>query len=64
MAYTGYGISFCGAGSWGFGNDLARNVAIFGVDNISSSHAENRKNIFLILGEGLTDNINGSVGKP
>ena len=64
MAYTGYGILFCGAASRGFDNDLARNVAIFGVDNISSSHAENRKNIFLILGKGLTGNINGSVGKP
>ena len=34
-------------------------VAIFGVDNSSSYHADNRKNIFLILGEGSTYDING-----
>ena len=32
------------------------------VDNSSSSHADNCKNIFLILGEGPTDDINGSAG--
>ena len=38
------------------------NVIIFGVDNSSSSHSDNRKNNFLILGEGPTFNINGSFG--
>ena len=33
--YCGYGIVFDGAGSWNFGNDLARNVVIFAVDNSS-----------------------------
>ena len=33
--YCGYGIVFDGAGSWNFGNDLARNVVIFVVDNSS-----------------------------
>ena len=37
---------------------------IFGVDNSSSSHADNRKNNFLILGEGPTCGINGSFGSP
>ena len=32
---------FDGAGSGSFGNDFARNVLIFGVDNISSSHTNN-----------------------
>ena len=48
--YSGYGIAFNGAGSWSFGNDFARNVLIFGVDNSSSSHEDNHKNNFLGLG--------------
>ena len=38
---SGYRIAFDGLGSWSFGNDFARNVVIFGVDNSSSSHADN-----------------------
>ena len=37
---------------------------IFGVDNSSSSHVENRKNNFLILGEDPTYGINGSFDAP
>ena len=59
--YSGYGITFGSAGSWSFGNDFARNVVIFGVDNSSSSH-DNRNNNFLILGESPTYGINGSFG--
>ena len=58
--YTGYGIMFDGVGSWSFSNGFARNVIIFGVDNSSASHAENRKNNFLVLGESPTYGINGS----
>ena len=50
--YSGYGIAFDGAGLWNCGNNFARNVVIFGVDSSSSSHADNRKNNFLLLGEG------------
>ena len=39
--YSGYGITFDSACSWSFDNDIARNVIIFGVDNSSSSHADN-----------------------
>ena len=46
--------AFDGAGSWNFGDDFARNVVICGVDNSSSSHADNCKNNFLVLGKGLT----------
>ena len=60
--YSGNGITFDSAGSWSFDNDFARNVIIFGVDNSSSSHADNSKNNFLILGEGPTCGINGSFG--
>ena len=37
---------------------FAQNFVIFGVDNSSSSHADNRKNDFLILGLEPTDDIN------
>ena len=62
--YCGYRITFDSAGSWSFDNDFARNVIIFGVDNSSSSHSENRTNNFLILGEGPTYGVNGSFGSP
>ena len=32
--YNGYGVTFDGAGSWHFDNDFARNVVVFGVDDI------------------------------
>ena len=61
--YRGYRITFDNGGSWSFHNDFARNVVIFGVDNSSSAHFDNRKNN-LILGEGPTFGINGSFGSP
>ena len=48
--YSGNGIIFVSASSWSFDNEFARNVIIFGVDNSSSSHSDNDKNNFLILG--------------
>ena len=39
-------------------------LQIFGVDNISSLNADNRKNNFLVLGECPTYGINGSFGSP
>ena len=59
--YSSYRIAFDGAGPWSFGNYFARNV-IFGVNNSSLSRAGNRKNNFLVLGEGSTDDINDSIG--
>ena len=48
--------------TWIFNPDYARNVVIFGIDNSLSSHIDNLKNNFLVLSEGLTEGINGSVG--
>ena len=62
--YSGYGMTLDRAGSWSFDDDFARNIIIFGVDNNSSSHSDNRKNNFLMLGEGPTYGINGSFGSP
>ena len=59
-AYSGYGITFDSAGWWSFDNGTARNVTIFDVDNSSSSHSDNYKNNFLILGESTTFGINRS----
>ena len=59
--YSGYGIAIDGAGPWSFGNYFIRNVVIFGVNNSSSSHAGDCKKYFLVLDEGPTDYINGSI---
>ena len=57
-----WGIAFDGEGFWSFDNASARNVLIFGVGNSSSSHTDNRKNNFLVLGEDPTQGINGNTG--
>ena len=44
--YGGFGITFNGGSFWRFAFDTARNVIIFGFDNVSSSQANNRKNNF------------------
>ena len=62
--YSGCGITFESTGSWSFGNDFARNVIIFGVDNSSWFHSDNCKNNFVMLDEGPTYGFNGSFGSP
>ena len=65
--YNDWGIAFDGKDTWSlillfwFGNDFARNVVIFDVDNTLSSHANNQKNNVLVLGEGPTKAINDSI---
>ena len=63
-AYGGYVITFDGESSVNFGTDCARNVVIFVVDNSTSSHAENCRNEFLVIVEGLTYGIDGSFCSP
>ena len=62
--YSGYGIIFDSTGSWSFDNDFSGNVMIFDVDNSSLFHSDNRKNNFLILGEGAAYAISESFGSP
>ena len=62
FTYNGRGIAFDGEGSRSFGNDFARNAIIIGVDHSLSSHTDSRKNNFLVLGEGPTQDINDSTG--
>ena len=64
FVYSAYGIAFDGKRKWNFDNDYARNAIICGVDNSSSSHSDNLKNNFLVLGEKDTFGINGSFGAP
>ena len=47
--YSGYGIGFDRGGEFSFGNGLGKNCIIFGADLIISSHANNKKKIFLLL---------------
>ena len=54
--YSVYRIDIDGKSSLSFDNDSARNVIIFDVDNNSSSHTDNQKNVFLVLGK------NGNLG--
>ena len=58
FVYFGQGIAF----ENDFGDDFARNIVIFGVNNTASVHNRKCKNNFLMLDEGLTDDINDSVG--
>ena len=50
--YSGYGIGFNRKGSYSIGDEVGRNVIIFGVDISSSSHIDNMKKDILILGKG------------
>ena len=49
--HSSYWIAFDENSSWSLNNDSARNPIIFPVDNSSSSHADNQRNDFLVLGE-------------
>ena len=49
--YSGYGIGFDRKGSYSIGNEIGRNVIIFGVDMSSSSHIDNKKKDILIFGK-------------
>ena len=47
--YSGYGIGFDRDTSFSFGNEVGKNVRIFGVDMSSSSKIDNRKKNILFL---------------
>ena len=56
--YSGYGIAFDGEGTCSFDSDYTKNVKTLGVDNSSSSHADNHKKKIFVEGEGLPYGIN------
>ena len=55
--YSGYGIGFDRKGSYSIGNEIGRNVIIFGVDMSSSTHTDDKKKDILILGKGPTERL-------
>ena len=55
--YSGYGIGFDRKGCYSIGNEIGRNVIIFGVDMSSSSHIDYKKKDILILGKGPTQGL-------
>ena len=55
--YSGYGIGFDRKGFYSIGDEVGRNVIIFGVDMSSSPHIDNKKKDILILGKGPTQGL-------
>ena len=55
--YSGYGIGFDRNTSFSVGNEIGKNVIIFGVDMSSSAKSDNRKKDILILGTGPTQGL-------
>ena len=55
--YSGSGIGFDRQTSFSIGNEIGKNVIIFGVDMSSSTKIDNRKKYILILGKGPTQGL-------
>ena len=55
--YSGYSIGFDRETSFSIGNEIGKNVIIFGVDMSSSTKIDNRKKDILILGKGPTQGL-------
>ena len=59
--YLGYGIGFDRETSFSIGNEIGKNVIIFGVDMSSSTKIDNRKKDILILGIGPTQGLENTL---
>ena len=55
--YSGYGIWFARKESFSFGNEIGRNIIIFGVDISSSPHIDNKEKDILIIRKGPTQGL-------
>ena len=53
-SYSGYGIVFDHFSLFLLQNDLGKNIAVFGVDNSSFAHIDNKQKHILVLGVGPT----------
>ena len=61
-AYKGYGICFDEGGTFSMGNITnGRNVLIFGVDESSLVHSNNKTNNVFIMGDGFVQGINDTT---
>ena len=56
-----HGIGFDRKGKFSVSNGFGRNCIIFGVDMCSSVHVDNKKNVFLILGEDPTQGLDDTT---
>ena len=60
--YSGYGLGFNSTGQFSHPQGgMARNIIIFGVDLSNSVHATNKTQNNLILGHGLTQEVNNTT---
>ena len=55
--YSAYGIGFDGKGYYSIGNEIGRNVIIFGVNMDSSPFSDNKGKYILILGKSPTQGL-------
>ena len=55
--YSGYGIGFDGKGHYSIGNELGKNVVIFGANMDSSPFSNNKGKHILTLEKGPTDGL-------
>ena len=55
--YSAYGIGFDRKGSYWVGDEVGRNVMIFGVDMSLCPHTDNKKKYILILGKSPTQGL-------
>ena len=55
--YSGYGIGYNRKGSYSIGDEVGRNIIIFGVDMSSSPHIDNKKKEILTLGKGCRQGL-------
>ena len=59
--YSGYGIRFDRKGEFPFGKGFGRNCVIFEVDMSSSVHVNYKKKDILFLGDGPTQELDGTT---
>ena len=55
--YSGHGAGFDRKGFFSIGDEVGRNVIIFGVEMSLSSHIGNKEKDILILGKGPTQGL-------
>ena len=62
--YKGYGICFDEGGSFSIGNiNNGRNALIFGVDESSVVHSNNKANNIYVMGDGVVQGINNIINQ-
>ena len=59
--FSGYGIAFDRKGFYSIGDEVGRNVIIFGLDMSSSPHIDNKNKDILILGKGPTQGLENTL---